>query len=513
MLIGRLLYETARRWPNNVAIVDGNASLTYRQWNGQVNALAASLAGRFGIRKGARVGVIAYNSTELVTAAMALQKLGAVYVSINYRLSIDELRYQIEDSGLTMLFFDAELASTVLPCADLLNALVAIRAEDPLPPPVVPYAELAGESAHEPSVSISPEEPSLIMYTSGTTGRPKGVVLSQQSQYLNTVFCALEMGLTPADRTLHIAPLFHVAAFHVMFLPHVLVGASNIVVRKFAPQAVLDAVRKHEITTLLAVPTQFDRLAVEISDAVHVAKSLRLALNTGSPIKRRTADAIRRKITPSLGAVYGLTESSSLLTILLPEELERRGCDFIGRPLVGVEIRVVEVRDPPDVNAEVVPGTPGILIARTSKLMDAYLHQPEKTTETIRDGWLITGDIVLEDADGFFQLIDRADDMIRSGGENIYPQEVERILLQHPGVADCAVIGVQDEEWGESVKAFVVRRDAGLTAEQLDAFCLDRRLARYKRARMIEFVGEIPRNPSGKILRKLLRGQPAREAS
>jgi fatty-acyl-CoA synthase len=330
---------------------------------------------------------------------------------------------------------------------------------------------------------------------------------------LNTVFCALEMGLTPADRTLHIAPLFHVAAFHVMFLPHVLVGASNIVVRKFAPQAVLDAVRKHEITTLLAVPTQFDRLAVEISDAVHVAKSLRLALNTGAPIKRHTADAIRRKITPSLGAVYGLTESSSLLTILLPEELERRGCDFIGRPLVGVEIRVVEVRDPPDVNAEAVPGTPGILIARTSKLMDAYLHQPEKTAETIRDGWLITGDIVLEDADGFFQLIDRADDMIRSGGENIYPQEVERILLQHPGVADCAVIGVQDEEWGESVKAFVVRRDAGLTAEQLDAFCLDGRLARYKRARMIEFVGEIPRNPSGKILRNLLRGQPAREAS
>lgn len=505
MLIGRLLYETARRWPDNVAIVDGDTVLTYAMWNRQVNAVARNLAARLGVRKGDRVGIIAYNSAEQLTAAMAIFKLGAVYVPINFRLSVDEFRYQIEDAGLTVLFFDTDLADTVLACASLVKTLVAFRPAGSLPQSVVHYANLEGDVLQEPGVSVAPDDPSLIMYTSGTTGRPKGVVLSQRAQYLNTVFCALELGLTPTDRTLHIAPLFHVAAFHVMLLPHVLVGAANVIVRRFEAQTVVDALRKFEITTLLAVPTQFDRMADEIPDDAHVGKSLRLALNTGAPIKKRTADAIRRKITPSLGSVYGLTESSSLLSILMPEEFDRRGANCIGRPLVGVEIRVVDIRDELDVDAEVPKGTRGILIARTDKLMDEYLHRPDKTAQTIREGWLITGDVVIEDQDGYFQLVDRADDMIRSGGENIYPQEVERVLLQHQGVADCAVIGIADEEWGERVKAFVVRRDSEVSAEQLDAFCLDGRLARYKRPRTIEFVSEIPRNPSGKILRVALR--------
>jgi fatty-acyl-CoA synthase len=504
MLIGRILYETARRWPNRVAIIQDEKVLTYDEWNRRVNAVARSLAERFGIRKGDRVGIIAFNSIEQLTAALALQKMGAVYVSINFRLSIDELRYQIEDSGLKVLIFGTELADTVLPCADIVTVLIAIGPERKLSAGVS-FADLEGVSDEEPVVAIDQSDPSLIMYTSGTTGRPKGVVLSHAAQYLNTLLCALEMKLTPSDRTLHIAPLFHVAAYHVMLLPHILVGASNIIIRKFEPQTVIAAIREHQITTMLAVPTQFDRIAAEIPDVSHVGTSLRLAFNTGAPIKRRTVEAIRRKITPQLGAVYGLTECSSLLTVLLPEELVRRGADCIGRPLVGVEVRVIEISDEPDVEAVVNRGEAGMLIGRTEKLMDGYLHLPDKTAETIKDGWLLTGDIVVEDQDGYFRLVDRADDMIRSGGENVYPQEVERVLLQHANVADCAVIGVPDEEWGERVKAFIVRRSRDLTADALDAFCLDGRLARYKRPKIIEFVDEIPRNPSGKILRKLLR--------
>jgi fatty-acyl-CoA synthase len=504
MLIGRILYETARRWPDRVAISQGEKVLTYDEWNRQVNAVARSLSERFGVSKGDRVGIIAFNSAEQLTGAFALQKLGAVYVSINFRLSIDELRYQIEDSELKVLIFDAELADTVLPCADIVEALIAIGPERKFSVGVS-FSELGTASDEELAIAIDPNDPSLIMYTSGTTGRPKAVVLSHAAQYLNTLLCALEMQLTPFDRTLHIAPLFHVAAYHVMLLPHVLVGASNIIIRKFEPHAVVSAIREHQVTTMLAVPTQFDRIAAEISDVSHVGASLRLAFNTGAPIKRRTVEAIRHKITPQLGAVYGLTECSSLLTILLPEELERRGADCIGRPLVGVEIRVIEIADEPDVEAVVTRGEAGMLIGRTEKLMNGYLHLPEKTAEAIKDGWLLTGDVVIEDQEGYFRLVDRADDMIRSGGENVYPQEVERVLLQHASVADCAVIGVPDEEWGERVKAFVVRRHHDLTAEALDAFCLDGRLARYKRPKIIEFVDEIPRNPSGKILRKLLR--------
>jgi long-chain acyl-CoA synthetase len=512
MLIGQILYETARRWPDRVAVVERENSLSYSQWNAKVNSVAQSLVGRLKVRKGDRVGIIAYNSIEQITTAMALQKIGAVYVSLNFRLSIDELRYQIEDSSLKVLFFDAELADTVLPCADIVKTLVAIKLAGRFPSGVVPFADLEGESADEPLASSKPDDPSLVMYTSGTTGRPKGVVLSHRAQYLNTLYCALEMNIGPTDRTLHIAPLFHVAAYHVMLLPHVLVGASNYIVRKFDPHAALEIIQKYQITTMLAVPTQFDRMAAEIADASHVGTSIRFAFNTGAPIKKRTVDAIRYKITPRLGAVYGLTECSSLLSILFPKELEHRGEDCIGRPLIGVELRVISLDDKPDPNAVVRRGEPGILIGRTEKLMDGYLHQPDKTADTIKDGWLITGDVVVEDDDGYFHLVDRADDMIRSGGENIYPQEVERVLLKHPGVADCAVIGVGDEEWGERVKAFVVRRSSDVTAEALDTFCLDGRLARYKRPKIIEFVNEIPRNPSGKILRKMLRTSPTAAA-
>jgi fatty-acyl-CoA synthase len=505
MLIGRLLYETARRWPNNTAIVEDGVALSYAQWNRRVNAVAKALAERFGVRKGTSVGIFAFNSTEQVTAAMALQKLGAVYVTINFRLSVDELRYQIEDSGLGVLIFDGELAATVLPCASLVKALSAIAPDGAAPSGAVAFSALEGDDADEPVAAIEPGDPSLIMYTSGTTGRPKGVVLSHRAQYLNTLYCALEMNLSAADRTLHLAPLFHVAAFHVMLLPHILVGAANYIVRKFDSAAAVEAIRQHQITTLLAVPTQFDRMAAEIAEPARACHSIRLAFNTGAPIKRRTVEAIRRSITPNLGAVYGLTECASLLSILFPKELERRGADCIGRALIGVDIRVIAIAEEPDVNAVVRRGEPGILIGRTGKLMDGYLGRPEKTAETVKDGWLITGDVVVEDDDGFYLLVDRADDMIRSGGENIYPQEVERVLLQHPAVVDCAVIGVQDNEWGESVKAFVVSRDPALTAQALDAFCLDGRLARYKRPRIIEFVRDIPRNPSGKILRKNLR--------
>jgi fatty-acyl-CoA synthase len=509
MLIGRILCETARRWPDNIAIVEGEDLLSYSQWNRRVNAVAHSLAKRVKVCKGDRVGILAFNSTDQLTAAMAIQKLGAVYVALNYRLSIDELRYQIEDSGLNVLFFDEELVDTVLPSSDIVRTLIVMRHGDDLPAGAMSFSELEGGRTEEPFVAIEPNDSSLIMYTSGTTGRPKGVVLSHRAQYLNTLYCALEMKLGPDDRTLHIAPLFHVAAFHVMLLPHVLVGATNYVIRKFEPQTAVETIRTHKITTLLAVPTQYDRMAAEISDAAaQVGSSIRFAFNTGAPIKQRTVDAIRRKITPRLGAVFGLTECSSLLSILFPEELERRGSDCIGRSLVGVEIRVVAICDELDVNAVVPRGEAGILIGRTEKMMDGYLHRADKTAETIKDGWLVTGDVVVEDEDGYLRLVDRADDMIRSGGENIYPQEVERVLLQYSGVVDCAVIGVADEEWGERVKAFIVRGSPDVTAEALDAFCLDGKLARYKRPKIIEFVSDIPRNPSGKILRKMLRTAP-----
>ncbi len=503
MIAGDILYQSALRWPEREAIVYGERRYTYRQWNERVNGVAAGLA-NLGITKGDRVATFAFNSEALVTTAFALQKLGAVYVPVNFRLSTDELRYILRDAGIKALCFDQDLASVVAPVQDEIGIKIFFGTAGQADFAALDFEALVQPNVAEPDVAIAPGDASVVMYTSGTTGQPKGVLLDHQAQWVNTVLCALEFGLRPEDRSLHMAPLYHVAAHHVMLLPHILVGAANVILRKFSPAAALNAIREHDISTVLGVPTQYDQMATFTNRSAAGTDSLRLAVTTGSLINGHTARWARNHLCANFVCVYGMTECTSLLTILGADQWER-GDNCIGRALVGVETRLIEPDGVLDVHRPAAEGARGILIARTPKLMKEYLGQPEKTADRLREGWLVTGDIMLRDADGYFFLIDRHDDMIISGGENIYPQEVERVLMQHPQVVDCAVIGMPDPTWGQVVKAFVVRSAAALTAQHLDAFCLEGRLARYKRPRFIEFVDEIPRNPSGKTLRKELR--------
>lgn len=506
MLVGSLLSQAARRWPDRAAVKQDSEMLSYRQWNERVNGVARCMAEKIGIGKGDRVAVFAFNSLEMITAAFAIQKLGAVYVTINFRLAAEELRYQLEDADVKALFYDVDLAEVVGAAAGDVRYLVGLRARAGQPVPYgISFAELCGPCTDEPKVEIAESDASLIMYTSGTTGRPKGVVLSHRAQWINTLLCTIELQLSPEDRTLHMAPLFHVAAYHVMLLPHILVGGFNVILQRFDPDAALDVLKRERITTILGVPTQYDLLAERLQESGSTFPDLRLAVTTGAPIKQETAARIRERLTPSLCCVYGLTESTSLLCILPPGEWDRRPEGCIGRTLIGVETRVVTAQDEIDIDSIVALGSTGILAAKAPKLMDGYLHNVEKTAERIKDGWIITGDVVVEDEEGFFQLVDRYDDMIISAGENVYPQEVEQVLLRCPGIADCAVVGIADRRWGQAVTAFVVARDPTLTGKTLDAFCLDGRLARYKRPRAYHFVSSIPRNPSGKILRKILK--------
>ena len=502
MIVGDILYQSALRWPEREAIVYGDRRYSYRQWNDRVNGFAAGLT-KLGLVKGDRVATFAFNSEALVTTAFALQKLGLVYVPVNFRLSSDELRYILRDAGIKALCFDHDLASVVASAQDEVGIKICFGPNQ-ADFAAFDFESLVQPAAAEPDVAIAPGDASVVMYTSGTTGQPKGVLLDHEAQWVNTVLCALEFGLRAQDRSLHMAPLYHVAAHHVMLLPHILVGAANVILRKFSPEAALHAVREHGISTVLGVPTQYDQIAAFTNRRSAGTETLRLAVTTGSLINGHTASWARQNLCANFVCVYGMTECTSLLTILGADQWGR-GDNCIGRALIGVEARLIDPDGMLDVHRLAAEGERGILVARTPKLMKEYLGQPEKTADRLREGWLITGDIMLRDADGYFFLIDRHDDMIISGGENIYPQEVERVLIQHPDVADCAVIGVPDSTWGQVVKAFVVRRDAGLSAEHLDAFCLEGRLARYKRPRFIEFVDEIPRNPSGKTLRKDLR--------
>ncbi len=508
MRVGDILYQTSLRWPERDALLYGDQRYTYRQWNDRVNAVAAGFK-KMGLERGDRVATFAFNSEALVTTALALQKLGLVYVPINFRLASEELDFILRDSGAKVLCFDEELATVV----DSVGETVPIRIVygDPAQSnhKALNFESIVNYGAGEPGVDVDPSDPSVVMYTSGTTGRPKGALLDHQAQWINTLLCALELGTVVSDRTLHMAPLYHVAAFHVMLLPHVLVGATNVILRKFSAETALKAIRDNQISTVLGVPTQYDQLASFLKGGTALTDSLRLAVTTGSLISGKTSHWVRRQMCANLICVYGMTECTSLLTILNSDQWSSVD-NCIGRALLGVEARVVKLQMPIDVDCVVADGEPGVLVARTPKLMKGYFGRPDKTVDIIRGGWIITGDVVTRDHDGVFALIDRYDDMIISGGENVYPQEVERVLIQHPGVRDCVVIGVPDSTWGQLIKAFVVRNSADVNEKSLEDFCLDGRLARYKRPRYIEFVDEIPRNPSGKVLRKDLRMRNSR---
>jgi len=508
MDLGQMLYQTSKRWPNKLAIIQDDVALTYDKWNREVNKVSQMLRS-IGIKKGDRIATFMYNSWEYVTICLGTQKIGAVLVPLNYRLSAEEIKLILNDCEAKVLIFDSELAEPVSLCKGALTSIehfVYVGEQTvniPKGSASLPSI-LTGIGTAEPGVEVADEDLSIIMYTSGTTGLPKGIMLNHQHQWINTMSCALEMGFTCFDRTLHIAPLYHVAAYHVFFLPHLLVGGTNIILQRFDPKRVFELIERNRVTTLLAVPTQYDLLAAGRQE--FDLSSLRLVATTGAPIKFKTVEWVRANVCQKMWNVYGLTESTSLITILSPDEFKRMGeVNCIGRAFLNMEVRLVPPNDPSPDN-EVPEGTPGLLITRGPKLMLGIYKDNAKTAESMKEGWLYTGDIARKDSDGYYYLVDRQKDMIISGGENIFPQEVERVLDTHPGVLESAVVGVPDPKWGELVKAFIVAKADNVTSEDIERYCLEGgRLARYKRPRIIEFVREIPKTPSGKILRRMLK--------
>jgi fatty-acyl-CoA synthase len=382
---------------------------------------------------------------------------------------------------------------------------------DPAPPfAALAFADLlAGGAAEEPDEpDITADAASLIMYTSGTTGRPKGVVLSHRAQFVNSILMVAEFGLVQSDRALHIAPLYHVAAYHVIALPHVLIGAANILVRRYQPETVAEAIEEERITNVLGAPTHFELWAARGRSPNAAARErLRYAFVTGAPVRPETVEWVQTRLTPGLWNVYGQTEASSLITLLPPEQMGRMGAiNCIGRTLVGMETRIVAPDGPVDTTA--AEPVMGELIARGPKLMTEYYGAPEKTAAKLDAGWLRTGDLVQRDADGYYYLLGRVDDLIITGGENVYPVEIEQVLAAHRDVADCAVVGVPDEVWGQVIAAFVVTNGTECDLRAIAAHA-EAKLAGHKRPRRWAVIDAVPRNPSGKVILRELRARSA----
>jgi len=486
-----------------------------RDWTfGDVESLTNRIAQGFaalGVARGDRVACLTRHQPEAAVVALAAQKLGAVCMPVNWRLAAPEVQYIIEDGLARFLMVDPEFAG-VAAGLDAPTLRVTVATGDGACGLQTLEAWAAGFPDRDPGFAPQPEDIALQLYSSGTTGLPKGVELSHRAMadsHLNGV--AREWAYDPAVHVnLNVLPAFHIAGMGVALMTHA-VGGRSITMPDFDPPAVLDAVVRERVSHLFLVPAMIQFLLQVPGVAVRDFSALKIVSYGASPITDRVLVDAMRIFGCGFLQVYGLTETCGAVTALRAGDHATEGpkaalLRSAGVPMAGVKIRVVQ----PGKNADCDEGEVGELLVRTAKNMTGYWRKPKATDEAFEpaaDGaapWLRTGDAGYL-RDGYLFLHDRIKDLIVSGGENIYPAEVENALMQHPDVADGAVIGVPDPTWGEAVKACVVLRPgANADAESIIAF-LRERIARYKCPKSVDIVDTIPRNPSGKILKRVLR--------
>lgn len=480
--------------PDRTALIvePGGTRYTYRDLDQRACRTARALAA-LGVGPGDRVALVAHNCLAHLDLLWACAKLGAIFVPLNWRLALAELVPQVLDAAPTVLVYGAPFAAAGAAAAAegvrslSVDDLAAACAEQPADP--------------WPEAPSQPGDPWLILYTGGTTGRAKGAVLTHGSVAANAFNTITGWQLRPDDVAPILLPLFHTGGLNVLTTPLTVLGASQILVEapSFDPALALDVVARHQATLLFLVPTMYQMLIQHPAFAGANLGSLRLCITGGAPCPLPVMEAFwERGILFKVG--YGLTEAGPN-NFAMPDGQVRAKPGSVGLPLPLVQARLMG----PD-GQDLPPGQVGELLLAGPHLFAGYWRNPEATQAVLRDGWLHTGDLAVRDAEGFYAIVDRKKDMFISGGENVYPAEVEAVLCQHPAVLECAVVGVPDPLWGEVGKAVVVLRPGHTaSAEALAAYCRER-LARYKVPRHWEFRDALPKSAAGKVLRRELRG-------
>ncbi len=498
--IGQWLARRAVVCPEREAVVDGDRRVNYAQLNQRVNQLARVL-GQAGLKRGDRLSMLALNCLEWVEAVMAAAKLGLVLVPLNWRLTPSELGYQLADSQARHLIFEPgleDLARQVAREAGLerlwvLGDRALDRAE-------AYETALAAQPTHEPEPDypVEPDLPLLIVYTSGTTGRPKGAVLSQANCLWNALNLHVDLEFTSQDRELVVLPMFHIGGIGLFTLALIYVGASVVVQRNFDPAQIMRRLRDEGITLFFAVPAMY-LLMIQSPDFEPAAfKDVRMIFSGGSPLPPALIDQYQ-ELGITLQQGYGMSEASPSSTVL-PKEWALAKKGSVGRPHFHLRLKVAGP------SGEELPfGQVGEVLLKGPNIMQGYWNRPQANQEALAGGWFHTGDLGRLDEDGFLYIVDRQKDMYISGGENVYPAEVEHAIFEMQEVAEVAVVGVPDPRWGETGRAFVVpRKGASLEQDQVLAH-LSGRLARFKLPRSVVFVDSLPRTASGKVIKNGLR--------
>jgi acyl-CoA synthetase (AMP-forming)/AMP-acid ligase II len=507
--LGQIQKLNAKKFPDTVALKDKDRSFTYPEMNRRVNQLAHSLLS-LGLAKGDKVAVLLENSIEIVEVFLATAKTGIIIVPINFRLISPEVEYIADNSDAKAFIVHDQFVSTVDPIRKNLENI------DPDKYVVVgescdgyiDYEAFIKDSPHaEPQLAVAAEDTWVLIYTSGTTGKPKGVIRSHESHiayYLNN---AVDFGFSEKDTILNVMPLCHINSIFFTFT-FLYIGGSAYIhpAMSFKPEEILEIIEREKINFISLIPTHYNLILNADEDAKkRDVSSIRKLLCSSAPGRKSMKQAVTEFFPGvQLYEAYGSTEAG-IVTILKPEyQMNKLGS--IGFEALGSDF--VKLLDPQ--GNEVPEGEIGELHSRGPMLLDAYYKLPDKTAEAFVGEWFSAGDMARRDEDGFYHLVDRKNNMIITGGENVYPSEVEEVVGSHDGVFDCAVIGLPDEKWGERVTAVVIRKP-GLTEKDLSEQDIIERckskLASYKRPKEVIFIeqDDMPRTGTGKILHRILR--------
>ena len=505
MILRDMLEFAAARYPEKLAMVDGDRRYTYGEWDERVNAVANALRG-LGVSKGDRIVQVIKNREENCAIHMACQKLGAINTPINFRWASGEIEFCVKDAEARLVVVEEATAERVLSVRDEFESDPRVLFVGPdVPDGVDSFEEVVDAAEHpRPSEEIEETDISLMLYTSGTTGRPKGVPRSQRAEHAATIAHIVEHRYALGERTLGVMPLFHTMGMHSLTAMLALNGLF-VAMPEWDAERALEVAEREQLTCLYLIPTLFHELVNHEAFKHYNTSSVRKLGYAGASMLSALVEMCIETFQPDVFVNhYGSTEVYIFATY--PDPQKKPGCS--GRAAFLTELRVVRADPEPVVGPDEVvsAGETGEIIVRLSDdAFDGYYNRPEATEKAIRDGWYFTSDTGYLDDDGDLWVAGRVDDMINTGGENVYPVEVEDVLDKHPEVSEVAVVGLPDEKWGQAVTAFVVPERQELTEEDIRSYLKeDTSLARFKHPKKVVFVKELPKSPVGKLLRRLL---------
>jgi fatty-acyl-CoA synthase len=494
-----------RKWsslqPRKRALIFEDRPFTYQELNLRTNQLCHLLLA-LGVQKGDRVSVLLYNSHQYLEIFFALSKIGAILVPLNWRLAGPELEFILKDSGTRLIIFDHEFKEVLVSIRSHLNLSNGdyISIGSPCPAWAKDYEKgLLECPVSEPhlQVSVGDEDPHMLMYTSGTTGVPKGAILSHRKTFFNALNADLFYNLTSKDIMIVSRPLFHSGGLLVEAAPVLYKGGTLILKKRFRSHEILETIQKYRVTLLEMAATVYQFILQECDLSQYDLSSIRCYFTGGERVpKAMLEEYYRRGIT--ISQIFGQTEASTI-TFLSPEDAVPK-IGSVGLPVFHGEVRIAD-----KTGKEASPGEVGEIMIKGPTLMSGYWNRPELTAETIRDGWLYTGDLARMDEDGYIYIVDREKDMYISGGENVYPSEIEKVLHTHPKIFDAGIVGIPDEKWGEVGKAFIVLKPKETMGNGEVLEFLKGKVAEYKIPKVVEYVEALPKTASGKIQKFILK--------